>query len=321
MINAGPGQFSPDTEDASSDTDAWHNSHSEMVDDRLSDRAERLAGLVHRCGVLASVGLLIGFAVWGVKLSLRDVTQVPVVLALEKPMRVAPSNPGGADIAHKGLSVNEVQEARGTPEAPMEVRVLDEPTQLHSEDMTVAAEVAPLTEEERAAQTLALVERLVSGASRLSDPLPEIETVSRNPVEEELAVLPAPAVATPTVEGLGRSLYPMARPASLGAASAPRATVVQASLSQPAPPAPGDRLVQLGAYDSPEMAQKAWDGIISGPFAPLMDGKRKVIMEAQSGGRMFYRLRAAGFVDLSDARRFCAELLAGKADCIPVVAR
>ena len=154
MINAGPGQFSPDTEDAtSSDTDAWHNSHSEMVGDRMSGRAARLAGVVHWCGALASVGLLIGFAVWGVKLSLRDVTQVPVVLALEKPMRVAPSNPGGADIAHKGLSVNEVQEARGTPEAPMEVRVLDEPTQLHSEDMTVAAEVAPLTEEERAAQT------------------------------------------------------------------------------------------------------------------------------------------------------------------------
>ena len=320
MINAGPGQFSPDMEDANADADAWHSSHSEMVGDRMSGRAARLAGVVHWCGALASVGLLIGFAVWGVKLSLRDVTQVPVVLALEKPMRVAPSNPGGADIAHKGLSVNEVQEARGTPEAPMEVRVLDEPTQLHSEDMTVAAEVVPLTEEERAAQTLALVERLVSGASRLSDPLPEIETVSRNPVEEELAVLPAPAVATPAVEGLGRSLYPMARPASFGA-SAPRATVVQTSLSQQAPPAPGDRLVQLGAFDSPEMAQKAWDGMISGPFAPLMDGKRKVIMEAQSGGRMFYRLRAAGFVDLSDARRFCAELLAGKADCIPVVAR
>ncbi|HBS49363.1 MAG TPA: sporulation protein SsgA, partial [Rhodobacteraceae bacterium] len=33
------------------------------------------------------------------------------------------------------------------------------------------------------------------------------------------------------------------------------------------------------------------------------------------------RLRAMGFDDISDARRFCSALVAGGADCIPVTTR
>ncbi len=46
-----------------------------------------------------------------------------------------------------------------------------------------------------------------------------------------------------------------------------------------------------------------------------------MIQKAESGGRTFYRLRAMGFADLSDARRFCSALVAGNADCIPVTTR
>ena len=46
-----------------------------------------------------------------------------------------------------------------------------------------------------------------------------------------------------------------------------------------------------------------------------------MIQKAQSGGRTFYRLRAHGFEDLADARRFCALLVAEGPDCIPVVTK
>ena len=39
-------------------------------------------------------------------------------------------------------------------------------------------------------------------------------------------------------------------------------------------------------------------------------------MSATSGGRTFYRLRAMGFEDLSDARRFCSALVAENAECM-----
>ncbi|WP_322866104.1 SPOR domain-containing protein [Aquicoccus sp. G2-2] len=82
----------------------------------------------------------------------------------------------------------------------------------------------------------------------------------------------------------------------------------------------GTRLAQLGAFDSPETARTEWDKL-DARFDDYMEGKQRVIERAKSGGRVFYRLRAMGFEDLNDARRFCSALVAERADCIPVTTR
>jgi hypothetical protein len=82
----------------------------------------------------------------------------------------------------------------------------------------------------------------------------------------------------------------------------------------------GTRLVQIGAFDSPDAARSEWQRL-DVRFGDYLDGKERVIQRATSGGRIFYRLRAHGFDDLSDARRFCAAFVARNVDCIPVVTR
>ncbi|KZY02048.1 hypothetical protein A3721_20200 [Sulfitobacter sp. HI0023] len=82
----------------------------------------------------------------------------------------------------------------------------------------------------------------------------------------------------------------------------------------------GTRLVQLGAFDSPEIAREQWDKL-NRRFAVYLGSKDRVVQKATSGGRVFYRLRAMGFEDIADARRFCSALVSEKADCIPVVTR
>lgn len=52
-----------------------------------------------------------------------------------------------------------------------------------------------------------------------------------------------------------------------------------------------------------------------------MRGRDRLIVKASSGGRDFYRLRAVGFADIDDAKRFCATMVAGDVDCIPILAR
>ena len=52
-----------------------------------------------------------------------------------------------------------------------------------------------------------------------------------------------------------------------------------------------------------------------------MQGKERVIQEATAGGTTFFRLRAGGFAEDAAARRFCETLLAGNAECTPVVVR
>jgi hypothetical protein len=82
----------------------------------------------------------------------------------------------------------------------------------------------------------------------------------------------------------------------------------------------GTRLVQFGAFGSDKEARAEWVRL-SGRFGELMAGKAMVILAAESGGRTFYRLRAHGFDDEDDARRFCSALVAENASCIPVAHR
>ncbi len=82
----------------------------------------------------------------------------------------------------------------------------------------------------------------------------------------------------------------------------------------------GTRLAQLGAFDSPEQARAEWVRM-GNAYADLMLGKAMVIQSATSGGRSFYRLRAAGFEGEDASRDFCTEIVERNGTCIPVVHR
>ena len=82
----------------------------------------------------------------------------------------------------------------------------------------------------------------------------------------------------------------------------------------------GTRLVQLGAFDTPEIARQEWERLTA-RFPDFFAGRARVIEEASSGGSAFYRLRADGFADLAASRRFCSALMAQNTPCIPVTVR
>jgi hypothetical protein len=99
--------------------------------------------------------------------------------------------------------------------------------------------------------------------------------------------------------------------AAVAEALAPRAADVD-----PAALPIGTRLVQLGTYATRDEALADWDRIAAA-FDPLLADKGRVIEEAGSSGETFFRLRAEGFADLEDARRFCAVLEQKAAPCTP----
>jgi len=72
-------------------------------------RSGKIGKLINATGALMSVALVAGVSVWGYNLLTRDASGVPVVRALDGPMRVRPDNPGGIQAAHQGLAVNRVQ--------------------------------------------------------------------------------------------------------------------------------------------------------------------------------------------------------------------
>lgn len=296
-------------------------------------------------GGLISIALMGGVVVWGYQLLARDVSGVPVVAALEGPMRVAPEEPGGRPAAHQGLAVNEVA-ATGIAGSPRDRLVLaPSGADLTDEDAAtsvVAALPAPVVAEGiddtiLAAPTdpdmadLADVAAIVDAIAATAAPLGEVRPPSSS--EESSASLqttvPAPNASPlstqPLVDdnlgpGLRASLRPRARPART-APLAPQPPVTRASLDLNAADIPaGTRLVQLGAFDSDAIARTEWDRLFA-QFGDYMQGKKRVIQKAQKAGKTFYRLRAHGFVDVADARRFCSQLVAQNADCIPVLVK
>ncbi|QFT95792.1 Sporulation related domain protein [Roseovarius sp. THAF8] len=307
--------------------------------------------LTNMAGAAISLALVVGIGVWGYKILVRDVSGVPVVRAAEGPMRIQPKDPGGATAEHQGLAVNGVA-ADGSAAKPADRLVLaPEPLTLSLEDTPqselrvsaaadapadAADEVSPRAEAQDAvesdedAATLAALNTLADELSEGVEPMTPLASTesSDNDAEasaEQEAEPESERTAALSSGGLGRSLRPKARPAQMASVE----DAVAASVAAQAAAAPevdpdsipvGTRMAQLGAFESAAVAEQEW-AKLSKRFSEYLDAKQRVIQKAQSGGRTFYRLRAMGFTDLSDARRFCSALVAEKADCIPVVTR
>ncbi|MGX9847015.1 SPOR domain-containing protein [Limimaricola litoreus] len=299
--------------------------------------ATGMALVFRYAGAIVSLALVLGIAVWGYKLWVRDVTGIPVVRAMQGPMREAPEDPGGEIALHKGLAVNDIA-AMGEAAGPEERLVLAPPGPgLTEEDLLVQptaeagelrpgedlAGAMPQFDPERpmsADDVAALADSIAAGAAPLGAPEPASNLLPG----PDAAVI---AAAEPERRGPVPPARPALRPTALRPATAMAAAAAPAPKPEAAPVtvsttpiAPGTSLVQLGAFESPEVAGQEWLRL-KGRFGELLAGHDRLVQEAVSGGRTFFRLRATGFADLAEARRFCSALVAEDAACIPVVVR
>ncbi|MDP2083186.1 MAG: SPOR domain-containing protein [Pseudotabrizicola sp.] len=318
----------------------------------MAGQAQRM---VHLAGAVCSLALIAGVGMWGYKLAVRDVSGVPVIRAAEGPMRVAPSNPGGNVADHQGMAVNVIAAAGGAAGMPAQVMLAPAPMDLAAEDAPGLSSLEAEAESAAPPVTVAAVPRAVDPQSSDLDVMaldaPGALILPPEPVQDAAPISTEDAVAMALAEALGDAMpltaltaladpEPEAQTSSVAAVPGsvrPRtrpqraldgvSDVQPVSASAPTGPeidpatlAVGTRLVQLGAFDNPEIARSEWVKL-GGRFGDLMTGKTLVVQSAQSGGRTFYRLRAHGFGGEDDARRFCAALLAEGAACIPVAHR
>ncbi|VAV90671.1 FIG00992541: hypothetical protein [hydrothermal vent metagenome] len=281
-------------------------------------RAGSFKKLTNFVGAGLSLGLMIGVGVWGYKLLVRDVSGIPVVRAATGPMRELPDDPGGTQMADQGLAVNAVT-AVGSAADPADRLILaPPPIELSLED-----DAAPVAAPEAVIEAVIepVPEAVIEPVSSVSvENAAAVEADQADTVEalaERIAAGVTPIDQAPVIAGgLGTSLRPHLRPASLRQAPA----VSQDTEIEAADIPVGTFMAQLGAYDSAGIARGEWDRL-SGRYDSYLTGKTRVIQKATSGGRVFYRLRAMGFADINDARRFCSALIAEGADCISVVSR
>lgn len=317
------------------------NSENKETTEASKPSGNALKSFVNIIGAASSVALVAGVSVWGYKLVMRDVSGIPVVRAVEGEMRVRPQEPGGQLAQNTGLAVNEVA-AEGEASAPADRLVLaPRPVDLSAEDQSISEQtVAAVQQPEpldvssslnsgpdetsqidvagslQAGNIDELVRQLAAESATFD---PDTDEVTAVPVSVSVQDLPKVVVDGP---GPRLSKRPQMRPNNASDLVVPASTPVVPGFKDldAASLPPGTRLVQLGAFASPDIAREQWEKL-QARFGDYLVGKDRVVQEAKSGGRTFFRLRAFGFADLNEARRFCSALTAEGADCVPVVTR
>jgi len=277
-----------------------------------------VGSIMHWLGSVVSAALLAGGVYWAFSIASRDVTQIPVVSAQITPIREAPENPGGKATENQGLNVTQVAAMENPPVAetivlaPVAQPLADEdlPTverlQMASSILATAQEV----ETELAVDMNALADAIIAGKKPLSDVQPMPVRIEGANIEQALRLALAVDEKPSGISPPRTTIRPKLRPSA-----------TQAAVRLPAAPAiaAGSALVQFGAYDSQSVAEQEWTRI-SAKLASFLGTQTRVIQEVESGGRKFYRLRAAGFNDIGEARRFCSAV-SEKAECYPVIAK
>ena len=279
-------------------------------------------------GAALSLFLLAGAIGWSYQLIVRDVNQIPIVRAQLGPLRVAPDNPGGLTAANQGLSVtqlavnekpllsNEIYLAPAAEilnEENLELKVTEE---YESNKVDGAFEIKEVNAENSMNLEALPDQKEVDSRSNDVGVLSKA-AFSQKKIEIENAVSLALSITNEPDKSLSW-LRPKIRP--VGFYRNGNITEDQIVSNEPKPKLPiGSAVVQLGAFDSKSLAESEWqrfEKILGSILIP----KKMVVQKAESGGKIFYRLRASGFSDISDARQFCTAI-SDKVACIPVVTR
>ena len=279
-------------------------------------------------GAALSLFLLAGAIGWSYQLIVRDVNQIPIVRAQLGPLRVAPDNPGGLTAANQGLSVTQLA-VNEKPLLSNEIYLAPAAEILNEENL--ALKVTEEYESNKVDGAFEIKEVNAENSMNL-EALPDQKEVdsrsndvgvlskaafSQKKIEIENAVSLALSITNDPDKSLSW-LRPKIRP--VGFYRNDNITEDQIVSNEPMPKLPiGSAVVQLGAFDSKSLAESEWqrfEKILGSILIP----KKMVVQKAESGGKIFYRLRASGFSDISDARQFCSAI-SDKVACIPVVTR
>jgi len=232
---------------------------------------------------------------------------------------VAPDNPGGLTAAHQGLSVTQLA-VNQKPLLSDEINLAPAAEILNEETSVLLVE--ELVKSNQIDEAFKIKEANAENSINL-DNGSETEAVlaqvafSQKRTEIQNAVSLALSITSESDASL-TSLRPKTRPMSFHQNSKKNAELVVSK--EPMSKLPiGSAIVQLGAFDSKSFAESEWlrfEKLLGSILTP----KQMIIQKAESGGKIFYRLRASGFNDISDARQFCTAI-SDKVACIPVVTR
>jgi len=270
-----------------------------------------------------SLALVFGAVYWVFELGRRDANEVPVIQAMGGVSRELPANSGGAEVDNQGLQVNEVLGNSETAPIEPETRLAPPPQRVVAEDVVPAAGetvvgpaiLTPVNPAEGIDPAAPATPE--SPAFTLPPSLPDADPNMTRPQRRVLASAALPESA----DLLSNAIADAIREATTeDTAVVPDHAPAQSPAPQATPAFIGEKMIQLGAYDDEESANRDYDTLLI-DNQDLMGRLVRFVERREAGGRVFYRLRARGFTSMDEASAMCEALLARSIQCIAVTAR
>jgi cell division protein FtsN len=217
--------------------------------------------------------------------------EVPVLTAANGPARVAPQQPGGAQVPYQGFKI---YEQPAPPDDAVDAAPADSP-----------ATTAPAQTQAQAAPAPA--------PPVAAKPEPVKTAPPPRPAPVQVASAPKPVPAKPVA---APKPAPVASAPAGPATAAPRslAPVAQAPAAAPAATG-GSYFLQIGAYKSQADAQTAWKSF-QARHATLLAGHGLDVQRVDLADKgIWYRARVGGFGDRDVAVAMCDRLKADGGSC------
>lgn len=230
---------------------------------------------------------------------------LPMVQAIDDPVKVKPESPGGMEVPYQEqLVLNGEQPAEGGE--PVVERLLPPPE----------SPQWPPTEPEGLAPVEATTGQAEPAATTTSpEPSSEPAWAPAESAESEggAALQAAPQTADAPPEPGTKAPEPVAE-APEPAAKSPEPA---AKASEPVAPIAGTYLVQLASIASREATKPAWKGM-QAANPDLLGDLAMSVQKAEVKGKTYYRIQAGPFPNRPTAMDVCAQLKAKQQDCLVV---
>jgi cell division septation protein DedD len=239
--------------------------------------------------VVLAVGIFFGYS-WFFAGGKTD--ELPVVQAMDDPVKVKPANPGGLEVPYQDQLVLNQEGTDGRDE-PVVERLLPPPEapQPPPREPEAAAPVQTPPEPPAATDTAAAASRPVQSSRIVEAPVPDQSEmlVLAPPSTGEAAPVPAPTqpAKTRTTEAVG------------------------------AAPATGSYVVQLGSFTSTAGSEQAW-ARLQKAHPELLGDMSLFVQKALVNDRTYFRVQAGPVPNRATALDMCAQLKARKQDCLVV---
>ncbi|MBS0638290.1 MAG: SPOR domain-containing protein [Proteobacteria bacterium] len=234
---------------------------------------------------------------------------VPVIEPDPRPIRVKPENPGGLKIDAADSEVfsggSDTANAKLAPPAetpnPNGLQALPKPKPAP----VVQAPAVP-TPAPNAAKSAAVTTEPAAPAKPAAPAAKPAVVAKDLPAPNK----PAPTTGTAAQATAATKDAATAKPTVTASAAQPAATTptAPATAASAAKPASGHgATVQLAALSSEQAAKEEWQKLQK-QMPDIFGGRQPTIVKAERDGRTFWRLRAAGFTDVGQARSFCEKV-------------